>query len=237
MQRQRFEIEIAAIYDRCASAFGAIRLLLKHGFAHEALSLGRALYTESLVLEELAAADPLTRLKRILGWQLDAINDLLGVFLEAKSAGDTSEEIAQARQAQNTLRRQARENGITRLRPWKPDEKKLAQTHRAGDGYLDFRTSHHFVHGSAFAAGERYREVADGFVAVGGKAAQTELWAAPVGLAAALSVLKAADAAYRIFEWPGRDELDALQARVESVGKALGLDAPAKGSAPEQESS
>jgi hypothetical protein len=57
-----------ALFDRCRSAFGAIRILADLGYGHEALALCRSLVTESLMLMELAAADEKRRADLLKGW-------------------------------------------------------------------------------------------------------------------------------------------------------------------------
>jgi hypothetical protein len=49
-ERPYHEVEIGALFDRCRSTFGAIRLLLANDFVHEAVILTRPLLTDSLVL-------------------------------------------------------------------------------------------------------------------------------------------------------------------------------------------
>jgi hypothetical protein len=52
------ELEILALFDRCRSLHRAVLVLLSHdGFVHEAVMLGRPLFTDSLALAELAAVD------------------------------------------------------------------------------------------------------------------------------------------------------------------------------------
>jgi len=48
---------VVALFDRCCSLLGAIRVLLHYDFVHEAIILARPLFTDSLALAEIAAAD------------------------------------------------------------------------------------------------------------------------------------------------------------------------------------
>ncbi|HMJ02282.1 MAG TPA: hypothetical protein VK506_05035 [Conexibacter sp.] len=42
----RTNAEIMGLFDRCKSTFGAVRMLLHYDFVHEAVLLGRPLFTE-----------------------------------------------------------------------------------------------------------------------------------------------------------------------------------------------
>jgi hypothetical protein len=50
-------VGIIALFDRSRNLFAAIHVLLREGFPHEAMILARPLLTDSLALQELAAAD------------------------------------------------------------------------------------------------------------------------------------------------------------------------------------
>ena len=57
VQRPRHEGEILAMYGRASSLFEAMRILVRREHPEEAFVLGRALFSESLRVEELARAD------------------------------------------------------------------------------------------------------------------------------------------------------------------------------------
>jgi hypothetical protein len=214
-------LDILGIFDRCRSGLGAVRLATKGGFTHEALALGRQIFTESLMLAELAAVSPTERQRIVLGWHLEAIISWEGIFREAELAGkgDHSEELARAAAAKNALRQRAKSAGV-KVKTWKVDEKKLAVKHGRRNEYLDFRVSHHFVHGSSFAVGLRWSRSAEKTYLVGGHAADTGGWAAPALLFATDSALFAARSACSIFGWedPG---LEALVERLETLAVEL----------------
>jgi hypothetical protein len=64
---------VLALFDRCRSLLGAIRLLLAHGFVHEAVMLGRSLFTDSLMLAEYASADERRRVELVIGWSIASL--------------------------------------------------------------------------------------------------------------------------------------------------------------------
>jgi hypothetical protein len=81
------EREILALFDRCRSLFGAVRLLAKvedPDYGQEAVILARPLITESLMLMELAAADETQRVELVVGWDLASLDDLEGLWREAE---------------------------------------------------------------------------------------------------------------------------------------------------------
>lgn len=108
----------------------------------------------------------------------------------------------------------------TTARHWRPKEKQLADKHGRGDEYGSFRLTHHFVHGSAMAAAQRYSRVAEDTALVGGLAAALEVWGRDAGLFAAYSLLHASRAACRILEWEEPAALEDLLQGVEPLLRA-----------------
>jgi hypothetical protein len=87
VERSPHEREILALFDRCRSLFGAVRLLAKvedPDYGQEAVILARPLITESLMLMELAAADETQRVELVVGWDLASLDDLEGLWREAE---------------------------------------------------------------------------------------------------------------------------------------------------------
>jgi hypothetical protein len=212
VERPRHHLEIAATYDRCRSLFGAVCLLLASGFVHEAVILVRPLFTDSLMLAEMAALEEPRRLKLIVAWWLDSLAELEGTFREARSRGDdVTTELAHIQQRRGDLHEYARERGI-RTRKWRPDRhaKALASKHGRGGEYVDLLITHHFVHGSTLAGEQRYSRDEDDAVAVGGPAADLETWAPGTAHFAATSMLHATRAVCEIFRWPEPPELERL---------------------------
>jgi hypothetical protein len=208
----RLRLEVLTVFDRLRSGLGAIHLLVKHGFAHEAVAIGRQSFTESLMLQELAVSSEEERSRLILSWALRGAQDFRGLFLEAQSHGDdVSEELARVDERIAAIRGLAKRLGV-RIRPSTVDEKSLATKHLRLDEYLDFRLSHHFVHGSVVAAEQRSTRVGKGEHRVGGSAAQLDVWGEPAALGAAQCCLLGARALCTIMAW----------AEPRDVGRLLG---------------
>jgi hypothetical protein len=112
------------------------------------------MFTESLMLLELASVDEKRRTELIVGWTLASLADLEGIMLEAQARGnDRSRPLTAIRTRRASIEGYARHRQA-RTRRWRVDEK-LADRHLDGEGYLDFRLAHHFVHGSSFASKQR----------------------------------------------------------------------------------
>ena len=106
-----------------------------------------------------------------------------------------------------------------RTRHWKPNEKELADKHVDGDGYLDYRMAHHFVHGSTFAAEQRYGLRGD-VVVIGGPAANQEDWVRGALLSASQSMLFAVRGICGILGWPEPPAVAELLARIDEMAAA-----------------
>jgi hypothetical protein len=191
-------------------------LLAQHGFGQEALVLTRPMFTESLMLLEVASADETRQVELAIGYQLATVTSLEGVFREAQVRGnDTSEEMAAVAKLRDFLERYARERNA-RTRQWKPNEKQLADKHVGGEGYLDFLMAHHFVHGSTFASAQRYTPRGE-VVMIGGPAASQEDWARSAVLSASQSMLFAVRGVCGILGWTEPPAVPALLARLDQM--------------------
>jgi hypothetical protein len=132
---------------------------------------------------------------------------------------DSSAAYEWVEQSQRQLNSYARRHDAGTIRPWRPDEKKLANERGRGDEYLDFRLTHHFVHGSTVALTQRYTKVGDDTIEVGGPAAHLAVWAEGAALFAASSLLHATQAASRIYDWSEPRELADLMHRTEELAE------------------
>jgi hypothetical protein len=213
--------EILALFDRCRSTFGAVRLLAKvrePDFGQEATALARPLITESLMLMELAAADEARRVELVIGWELATLDDLEGLWREGQARGeDSSPALDATASRKRAAEAYARERGAG-TRRWRVDERALADKHGRED-YFSFRIMHHFVHGSTFATSQRYSPKGDVYF-VGGPAADTS-WAKPAAVQAASSLVYATRAVCTIFGWNQPAELDDLHERIEAADAEL----------------
>jgi hypothetical protein len=136
---------------------------------------------------------------------------------EAESRGDdTSEQLKAAAGLRASLEAYARTHNAA-PRAWTVDEKKLADKHRGGDGYLDFRVGHHFVHGSAFANAQRSTKRGD-VTLVGGPAAY-QGWTEAAALSAAQSMLFAVRGVWAIVGRQEPPHVEQLLERLEEVAK------------------
>ncbi|MGB0098218.1 MAG: hypothetical protein WBP81_37475 [Solirubrobacteraceae bacterium] len=215
LEAEPYQVAIVSLFDRCRSMFGAVRVLLDHDFAQEAVVLGRPLFTESLMLTELADLDEPRRVALVVGWWLAGLTSLEGIVREGIALGDDGDELAAIAARRDELQRYVADRGV-KSRPF-PQEKDLARTHGRAREYLDFRLTHHFVHGTAMAAEERLTKRADGTYVVGGPGADVETWAPPAGLFAATSLLLATRAVCRIFGWQEPPELPGLLRKCDDV--------------------
>ena len=86
-ERVWHELEMLAVFRHCQRSHSAVRLLLSEGFSHEAVTLGRPLFVNSLALQHLAAADEKRRGSLMVGWVLAGIQDLEDYFRDRESAG------------------------------------------------------------------------------------------------------------------------------------------------------
>lgn len=206
-------LEPLAVYDRCRGLFNAVRLLTDNGMGREALILTRPMFTESLMLLEWAAADDTRRVELTLGYSLASLANFEGTMLEGQSRGDdTSLQLAEVARRRKQIEDYARRRNA-RTRSWRVDEKALADKHRGGDGYLDFRMSHHFVHGSAFAGEQRVTKRGD-LIMVGDPDADRD-WAEGAALSAAQSMLYAVRGICGTVAWDEPPGIDDLLARLD----------------------
>lgn len=205
---------ILALFERSCSLVGAIRVLLYHDFVHEAIILGRPLFTDSLALAEIAAADEKGRDEFGVRLNMHGVAEGEALFLIAKTLGhDFADEALQAlAQERAEIEEHARRQGLDTTKGWQPDRhaKDLARKHGREGEYLDQRVADHFVHGSTKATSQRTQRRDDGTLVVGGVSSVHEPWANPTALFAVHSALCAARAACRIFGWTEPPELEAL---------------------------
>jgi hypothetical protein len=212
----RHFLEVWATFDRCRSFFGAICLLARHDFGEEAVVLARSLFGDSLMLMELAAVDEARQIEIVAGFLMTTLNSQQGIAREAQRRGeDASDDLARIQGQRADLEDYARRHGVS-ARSWKLNEKDLATKYKRE--YLDFRVAHLFVHGSAFAAAQRYSEEGDD-VWIGRPS--TSDWATAAVLFAASSLVCAIEAVCTIVGWPQPEELADLRSRIERASEQL----------------
>lgn len=216
-ERRRHELDVLGVFDRCRSLLGAIRLLLANKFTHEAVMLGRPLFADSLFLMEYAAVDERRRTDMVVGWTMASLSDLEGI-VRSKADDAALRTIAAQRTA---LEGYARRHGA-RTRFWRPDDhvKPLSKKHGRTEEYTGLLVAQHFVHGSTLAVSQRYAQVSEDSIEVGGPAVEHDAWARDAGLFAAESTLLAARAACAIFGWEEPPEIERLLRRIEEMVEA-----------------
>ena len=217
-ERPHHHREVLAIFDRCRGMFGAVRLLAGNGFGQEAMLLVRALITDSLMLMELASVSDRRQIEIIVGWSLASVKDLEGIFIAAQARG---EDVGLQLEAVRGLRRWWNDYaGEQKVAPkaWRVNEKALAKKHNRDD-YLSFRMTHHFVHGTTFAAGMRWNKERDTTV-IGGEAVDPG-WDDGAVLQAADSMVHAIRATAAILSLPVPRELQGLSDRLQDANEVI----------------
>jgi hypothetical protein len=216
------ELEILALFDRCRSLHRAVLLLLSHdGFVHEAVILGRPLFTDSLALAELAAVDDTRRGSLVVGWALNSEKHLQGYFLERRSRGDDVEdELRAGAERERQIRQYAADHGYS-TEHWQPDDdaKRLALAHGRADEYGAMLVTQMFLHGTTTVTSERYAQTDEGVYVVGGPAPTPKRWDRDAGLFASHSMLLGAQATCVLFGWVEPTGLDALLESVRQEGQ------------------
>jgi hypothetical protein len=218
---ERYELEIAALFNRCRSLHTAVHLLLAQGFIHEAVILGRPLFIDSLALAEFAAVDEKQRGSLVVGWMLKSLQYLEGFWLDRQSRGDeVTYELAHMERQRRELQEYASSRGYGTSH-WRPDDhaKGLAEKHGRDSEYGGYLVSHMFVHGTTAVISEHYSWTDEGAV-VGGPQS-SKRWERDAGLFASHSMLRGARAACRMFDWAEPPELHEL---LESLASLVGAE-------------
>jgi hypothetical protein len=216
-ERVWHELEIRALFDRSRSLHRATLLLLEQGFVHEAVMLDRPLFTDSLALAELAAADDERRGSLFVGWALGGLQQLMGYFLDRRSRGhEVAGELEALAERKREVEKYARDHGYS-TKHWQADDdaKRLADAHGRGSEYGAMLVTGMFVHGARTATSERYLRTEEGVYVVGGPAPTPKSWERDAGLFASRSMLLAARAVCRLFGSAEPTELADVLKKVE----------------------
>jgi hypothetical protein len=150
---------ILVMFDRCCSLLGAIRVLLNYDFVHEAIILARPLFTDSLALAEIAAADEKGRDEFGVRLSMHGITEGENLFRSAKAIGDFDEQLRELADERKEIEAYARRRGGLSTKGWQPDDqpKELAEKHGREGEYVDMRLTNNFVHGTTKATAQRTR--------------------------------------------------------------------------------
>jgi hypothetical protein len=218
VERFYHEHEIGTLFDRCRGMFGALVLLVDHGFVQEAAVFCRPMFVDSLALAEIAEADEQRRVSLIAGRQLDAIADIDGIFRELQARGD---EVAKNLDHMAERRRKVEQYAYRRdasTRHWNPEDqvKALAEKHARGDEYASYRMTSHFVHGSAAITEHRSSVDEEDVARNGAPHLDVEIWERPTAHFGAYSLALASRAVCSIFGYEEPQDLGNLLARIEA---------------------
>jgi hypothetical protein len=209
------EAYAVALHVRCHSLLGAAHLLLREGYVHEAAIMGRPLFSDSLLLAELAASDPITQGSLVVGMSLDGIARHEKYLRAREDEGvDVTAERKRLEEGRRGEERLAREHGYS-TKHREPDERLdlLAARHGRSSEYSTLLLTHQFVHGATGVVLDRVGR--DGEKAViGTHIAQAKPWVRDFGIFVARSMLHAARALYALLGWTRPPELDALLVEV-----------------------
>jgi hypothetical protein len=220
-ERVWHQLEILALFDRCRSLHQAVLLLLSEGFVHEAVILGRPLFTDSLALAELAGLDEKQRGSLVVGWALGSWAQMKGYFLDRRARGhDVEAELEAIAERELEVEKYARQHGYD-TKHWQPDDhaKRLADAHGRADEYGALLVAQMFVHGAMTATSERYARTGEGVYVVGGPVRSPRRWERDAGLFASHSMLLAARAVCRVFDWTEPPELGELLRAIREEGE------------------
>ncbi len=220
VERFYHQHEVGTLFDRCREMLAAVLLLLDNGFVQEAAVFCRPMLVDSLALAEIAAVDDKRRISLVAGRQLDAIADIEGIFREMQARGDdeASKNLESLAERRRRVEEYARRHDAD-AKHWAPEDhvKTLSDKHGRGDAYIDYRMTHHFVHGSA-AITEHRSSLDDKDVArIGGPHVDVEIWERPTAFFAAQSLCLACRATCSIFGYDEPKQTGHLLRRIESL--------------------
>jgi hypothetical protein len=217
VDRPVHEVDVIGLFDRCRGLFDATRLLLHNALVHEAVILGRPLFTGSLMLAEYASSDKRRRAELAVGWKMSSISDFEKVVREG-GGEDTETLLAGIKEQRTSVEGYAHRQGVG-TKYWRPDDhaKDLAAKHGRAGEYADMLMTHQFVHGSATAVAARYSKRAEDTVQIGGSAVDLETWGEGAARFAAVSLLNAARAAYQILGRPEPEHVTTLLERAHEM--------------------
>jgi hypothetical protein len=220
-------LEVGRMYSRCRSMFLATRLLVEHSLAEDAVILGRSLFETSIRIEYLVGRSELDREALVLQRFLDGLTEferLTGVQAPNLVGGPgLSPEDAEVlkKQRDAIVRRQGR-LGIRKLLRF-PSDKQMAVTLGREREFLDFETSHQFVHGSLSAHESRTKYPDPQTMYIFTRNDDYEMRSG-VGASVARTTLRALAAAGTMLGWAtsGTDELIAESETYPEISRHLG---------------
>ena len=206
------------MYWRCMSLYHSIILLLTNNQPEEALMLWRSLFTDSLRLRELEAAEVKDRLAIQLGHYASSLERSKRRIQQAKRLGvrdDISEELAHIDKQKRDMEIYRKRLGIEKLKQFSSEENLINRLNLKVDVW-GFLYSHGFVHGEDIAQIHRRRKLQPRIYAFFSHTPDPEFLAA-VAFAAARSIMDTHEAAGKMFGWEVSPELRELLATIQSL--------------------
>jgi hypothetical protein len=210
------------IYTRCMSLFRSIALLLNNNQAEEALMLWRSLFTDSLRMRQLAAAEKKDRIAFELGHYSDSLERTKQRLQRAKRlgvTGDITSELAHIEDQKRAMENYRKRFGIEKLKRFGSEQNLINKLNLEVDLWT-FHYSHGFVHGEDIAQSHRRRKMQAGVLAFFSHTADPDFLVG-VGLAAAQAILDTHEAAGKIFSWQISPEVQELIENLEELKRRL----------------
>jgi hypothetical protein len=210
------------MYWRCMSLFRSIALLLNNNQAEEALMLWRSLFTDSLRMRELAAAEKKDRIAFELGHYAHSLEQTKRRFRQAKRLGvtdDFSRELAHIENQKRGMENYRKRFGIEKLKRFSSEENLMNKLNLEVDLWT-FLYSHGFVHGEDIAQSHRRRKTQAGVLAFFSHTADPNFLVG-VGLAAAQAILDTHEAAGEMFSWQISPEVQELTENLEELKRRV----------------
>ena len=210
---------IMQLYSRLRDTYDAMLDLIARRFGHEATILARPLFTESLMLGELAAVGEPDRATLVIGWWMRSLTDLEGMYDLAERLGDDKTILSMQRELLKSRRqefqRYARRRGAG-TKTWKPNEPNMAHKQGRERDLVDFEFANLFVHAGARILEARATRDADGILGIGRDRIQLEGWATNAALFGARSMLEGTRSICTILELEEPTAVDATMGEIQS---------------------
>lgn len=210
---------IIQMYLRCPPLFDGVVALLERGLPEEGLFLGRALFDESLQLQELADAPDNRRIGLVVGREGKSIERnrrLMKLAIELGLEKELTNAEAQKRidDRELSLAGYAQRHGATTASFAKPQE--AARCYGRLEDYWSRELAHQMVHGNDAAMIYRRWKVEPDTLVLANRTID------PIVVTAAMcfagrSLILARGAASKIFSWGEEDALLSLSARLKAL--------------------
>jgi len=206
------------MYWRCISLYRGILLLLDNNQPEEALMLWRSLFTDSLRIRELEAAEKKDRLAIELGHYASSLERTKHRIQRAKELGitdDITEELVHIEKQKRDVENYRQRLEVGKLSKFSSEENLINKLNLKVDLWT-YLYAHGFVHGEDIAQTHRRRKIQPAFYAFFSHTHDPEFLAG-TGLAAAQAIIDTHEAAGKMFGWEVSPELRGLLATIQSL--------------------